>query len=285
MHNLQTSPAAERATLLLKALAEAQQDISELLASLQTADLTKPTICAGWTIRDQVGHILDATEFLTQSLEKSSTSLLLSPPRPSEMADAMALAARKRAAQLPLTEMQPAFMAASHRLLKRLEIFHDLGWESQISHPYLGASMAVQIAGFALLDWLIHPWDIREALGLHPQLRLEHAALLVPGLLSLLPIRLNVSEAGSSEGRFRFLVEKPGNPDKIAYQLDVVLSSNIAYIERNVPDEVTPNLTFRGQSSDLALAMLGRRPLSHFALPAPGNDGWLARWSQLWISL
>jgi uncharacterized protein (TIGR03083 family) len=282
--SLQLSPSAERANRLLTALGEARTDVLQLIAELNEPDLAAPTICPGWSVRAQLGHILDATEMLDESL-KSSSALMNIPPRPAEMAEAMSRAAKNRAATLSISEIHSQFEALSQELLNRLDSFNYSDWETSLPHPYLGHCPAVQFAGFTLLDWFIHPHDIRAALNLPNTPRPDHAALLVAGLIGLLPRRLNSVVAGDKSGRFRFIMEKPGTLDEIALSMDVILSNCIVYIERDVAPSVTADLTFRGQPAELALAMLGRKPLTQRVLPAPTNEQWLPIWPNLWISL
>jgi uncharacterized protein (TIGR03083 family) len=284
MGSLQLSPSADRAKRLLAALNEARTDILQLIAGLNETDLTAPTTCPGWSVRDQFGHILDATEMLHESL-KSSSTLLNIPPRPAAMAEAMSHAAKNRAATLSLFQIHSQFEILSQQLLTRLDSFNYSDWETSLPHPYLGHCPAVQFAGFALLDWFIHPYDIRAALNMPNEPRADHAALLVAGLIGLLPRRLNTAFAGDKSSRFRFLMEKPGTPNEIVLSMDIILSSCIAYIERDVAPTLAADLTFRGQPADLALAMLGRKPLIQCLLPAPTNEQWLPLWPELWISL
>jgi uncharacterized protein (TIGR03083 family) len=282
--SLQLSPSAERANRLLTALSEARPAILQLIIGLNESDLSAPTICPGWSVRAQLGHLLDATEMLHESL-KSSSTLINIPPRPAEMAEAMSRAAKNRAASLSLSEIHTEFETVSQQLLTRLHSFNYSDWETSLPHPYLGHCPAVQFAGFTLLDWFIHPYDIRAALDLSNEPRPDHAALLVAGLIGLLPRRLNSSVAGDKSGRFRFLMEKPDTPDELALSMDVILSNCIVYIEREVAPTIAADLTFRGQPAELALAMLGRKPLAQRLVPAPTNEQWLPLWPELWVSL
>ncbi len=286
MSSTQTLTASSRqAAALLAALRESRADVERLFSSLSPQDLALPTICTGWSVRDELGHIIDATDTLARCLEEASTGLQEGTLRPKAMADAMQTAAIARAALLPLSQLQLTFSMAADRLLNLLDTRNPESWEAGVPHPYLGTCQAVQIAGMALVDWLIHPWDIRQALEQEPQLRPDYAALIIPGLLSLMPKRLDASRARNARVRFRYQIEKPGLSEVIVQQLDLVLSKNAATLERDAPQDVVAELTFRGQPGDLALALLGRRGLSRVVLPGPQNETWLSRWSNLWVSI
>jgi uncharacterized protein (TIGR03083 family) len=279
------SASAEKAALLLPVLRESQVDILTLLTSLSPHDLALPTFCPGWSVRDQVGHLIDITEKLVRGLEEAATGQTEGVFQPANMAAATQESAIERAALLPLAQLKHDFEEASGQLLSLLEKRDPQSWDDPVGHPYLGSCPAVQFAGFALQDWFIHPFDIRTALDQNPVPRADQAALLAVGLVGMLPKRLNLTRSRNMRGRFRFIIEKPGSPAKAATRLDVVLAKNAVTIEPNVGDEVPVELTFKGKASDVALSMLGRRGISKIVQPGANNDTWMARWTHLWISL
>ncbi|HEX2916838.1 MAG TPA: maleylpyruvate isomerase family mycothiol-dependent enzyme [Chloroflexia bacterium] len=280
------SASAERATAILKALRECRSDIDTLLSLLMPQDLALPTVCTGWSVRDEIGHIIDSTEMLARGLEQAAAGEHEGILRPKEMAKAMQTSAIERVALLPLPQLQSVFKEVADRLLGLLESRSPNSWEEEVPHPYLGTCTAVQFAGLALVDWFIHPWDIRTALQLRPQPNNTHAALLIPGLVGIMPKRLDASRARGMRGRFRYIVvRKVVEEEEVINTIDLVLAANSARVEGDVAEDVPADLTFRGQAGDLALAMLGRRGITPFVLPGPANETWLPRWGYLWISL
>ena len=279
------SASAERAAKLLPVLRESQADIVNLLASLSPTDLALPTACPGWSVRDQIGHLLDMTETLVRGLQEAANGQTEGVFEPARMAAATQESAINRAALLPLPQLKRQFEEASGQLLHLLEERDPQSWDDPIPHPYLGTCPAIQFAGFALVDWFIHPYDIRTAIEQHPTPRTDQAALLVVGFINMFPKRLNLNRSRNMRGRFRFIIEKPNNPDQEANRLDVVLAKNAVTIEPNVGDDVAVDLTFKGKAGDVILSLLGRRGISKIVQPGPTNDTWLARWVNLWISL
>lgn len=279
------SASAERAAKLLPVLRESQADIVNLLSSLSPTDLALPTSCPGWSVRDQIGHLIDMTEMLVRGLEEAADGQTEGVFEPAKMAGATQEGAIKRAALLPLAQLKRDFEDASGQLLKLLEQRDPQSWDDPVPHPYLGSCPAVQFAGFALLDWFIHPWDIRTALDQNPVPRSDQMALLVVGLINMFPKRLNLHRSRNMRGRFRFIIEKPSDPNQETNRLDVVLAKNAVTIEPNVGDDVAADLTFKGKASDVVLSLLGRRGISKIVQPGPTNDTWLSRWVNLWISL
>ncbi len=278
---MSNSPSTIRANALIKALQEARSDINDIFHGLTEVDLALPTVCPGWTVREQVGHIIDATEMLVRCLEGNEPGNF----QPTAMATEMAAKAVARAQEFRKVHIMFFFNRAADNLLRLLESRDPSKWDEEIPHPYLGNCPAVMFAGFALLDWFIHPWDIQSALGQNPEPRPDHAALVVTGLVGLLPRRLNLAPAGDLQGRFRYIIEKTDNSAQVLTQLDVVLRNGKATIERDISPEVAADLTFRGAAGEMALAMLGRRSPQKIIQPAPTNAQWLPRWGSLWISL
>lgn len=281
------SASAEIAATLLPVLRESRADILNLLTSLSPNDLALPTVCPGWSVRDQLGHLIDGTENLVQGLKAEADGQTEAEFQPAKMAAATQSSAIERAALLPLPRLRHEFEEASGRLLSMLENRDPQSWDDPVPHTYLGALPAIQYSGLALLEWFIHPYDIRTALDQHPVPRADQVALLAVGLIGMLPKRLNVARARNMRARFRFIIEKAGNPAQVVNRLDVVLAKNAVTIEPNVGDDVPAELTFRGKAGDVALSLLGRRGISKIVQPGPAvtNDTWMARWSQLWISL
>lgn len=280
-----SSPSTKRATALLTALRQSRSEVETLLAMLTPDDLARPTICTGWSVRDQIGHIIDATEMLINGLNQAASGQPEGTFRPHEMAKAMQTKAIQRAALLTIPQLRQDYSQAADRLITLLESRDPQSWDDGVPHPYLGTCPAVQFAGFALLDWFIHPWDIQIALDRQPVPRPEQAALLINGLVAMLPLRLDPSKAYGLKGRFRYQVEKEGDPSKIVNSLDVVVNNRAATVERDVADTVPAEVTFKGKAGDLVLVMLGRKGLSSVVQPSPANEKWLSRWSSLWISL
>ena len=286
MSSVQTLPgSAERATALLAALRECRANFEYLLTSLMPQDLALPTACSGWSVRDQIGHVIDGTEMLTRGLEAAASGQTEGVFQPQAMAAAMQTAAMNRAALLPLPALLKTYQEVADRLLQLFDERGPTSWDDSIPHPYLGTCPAVQFVGFALLDWFIHPWDITQALGLKTEPDAAHSSLIIAGQVGLLPKRFDTRRIRGWRGRFRFLVEKPGQPTEITSRLDAVLVKNTVTVERDVPDEIVADLTFKGQPADLVLGMLGRRSLLKLAQPAPTNETWLPRWGSMWISL
>ena len=275
------SPVMKRAAALMAALPEARRDIEDLLASLSEADLDRPTVHTAWTVREAFGHIIDSTELVASYLERAKAGDIEGQQRPREMAPALEKSAVARSAGMNLSQISAAFKTAADRALTLFgERVESGDWEGPVPHLYLGTVPAVQAAGFVLLDWFIHPWDIRDALGRNPQPNPRHAALIAVGLVGLLPRRLDTGEAAkmSQSATYRYIIES--EPPAI---FDVVIEYGQARVTPRPADEGEAELVFKGKPSELALGMLGRRSAAPFLQKSSPEA--LARFQKLWISL
>lgn len=279
------SASAEKAATLLPVLRESQADILNLLTSLSPHDLALPTACPGWSVRDQIGHLIGGTEMLLQGLTEEASGQTEGVFQPDKMAASTQESAIERAALLPLARLRHDFEEASGQLLSLLEKREPQSWDDPVPHPYLGGVPAIQFAGLALVEWFIHPWDIRTALDQNPTPQADQVALLVGGLIAMLPRRLNLARSRNRRARFRFIIENTSHSDHTTNRLDIVLVKNVVTIEPNIGDEVETELTFKGRAADIVLALLGRRGISKLVQPGANNDTWMARWTNLWISL
>lgn len=264
------------------ALPEAQQDIIDLLAGLSESDLERPTGHTAWTVREAFAHIIDSTEMLAGCLERAKVGKEEGTLNPAEMAPAMERDAIIRAHELPdRTAIEAAFNKAAEHLMGLLkERAANESWEGPVPHPYLGTCPAVQIAGFALLDWFIHPWDIRDALGQQPQPRPSHAALLVGGLVNLLPRRLDQKQAAKLPEQAIYRYISQSEPPML---FEVIVDSGKARVEQGQSEVKAANLVFEGKPGELVLAMLGRRSAAPLLKQSSPED--LQRFKTLWISL
>src|ERR1044072_8243942 len=110
------SASAEIAATLLPVLRESRADILNLLTSLSPNDLALPTACPGWSVRDQLGHLIDSTESLVEGLKAESNGQTEGEFQPAKMAAATQNSAIQRAALLPLTRLRNDYEEASGRL-------------------------------------------------------------------------------------------------------------------------------------------------------------------------
>jgi uncharacterized protein (TIGR03083 family) len=181
-----------------------------------------PTACAGWAVRDIVGHIVDTTEAYFVSFDAArgkgpageALGLRVMAQRANERATAF-----RSASQAEMTERLRADLA------KMMEIFEALGpdeWTGLIvPHVYMGPLPAFFYPAFQLMDYGVHGWDIRQGSGRAHGLDGDVADLLVPFMFVLWqatadtsaepgPLELGISVSGRNAGTHRVRIGPEG---------------------------------------------------------------------------
>jgi len=140
-----------------------------------------PTASGAWTAANVVGHLVDTTETYFRSFDaaKGKGEAPESVPL-TDMAEYADRGARQFEG-VPRAELVERCQTA---LAKELEIFEGLGADDwmglEVPHKYMGPLPAAFYPVFALVDYTVHSWDIREGLGRPHALAADSADMLVP---------------------------------------------------------------------------------------------------------
>ena len=147
-----------------------------------------PTACAGWQVRDIVGHLVDATEGYFPGFDIARNGG---------------------------TAPEPLGLRAMGRLA-------DDEWMGlMVHHPFMGPAPAGFYPIFQLVDYAVHGWDIREGVGEPHGMAAESADLLVPLIFVLwqatadttgvdAPYSVGIRTSGNNGGATRFDVSADG---------------------------------------------------------------------------
>jgi uncharacterized protein (TIGR03083 family) len=153
-----------------------------------------PTACAGWQVRDVIGHLCDATEGYFPNWDIALNGG--SPPEPyglramMRMANDNALAFRKVGRE----EMLDRLRDDAATMMGHLRALSDEQWGGlMVHHPYIGPLPAMFYAMFQLVDYTVHSWDIREGTGDPHGMNGDAADLLVPVIYVLWQATCDVS--------------------------------------------------------------------------------------------
>jgi uncharacterized protein (TIGR03083 family) len=156
-----------------------------------------PTACAGWSVRDIIGHLVDTTEAYFVSFDAARGN--------GQAADAlgvriMARRVNERATAFRSSSQQEMMTRLRADFAKMMEIFQALGpdeWTGlMVPHVYMGPLPAFFYPAFQLMDYGVHSWDIRQGTGRAHGLDGDTADLLVPFMFGLWQATADV-EAGS----------------------------------------------------------------------------------------
>lgn len=140
-----------------------------------------PTACAGWELRDMVGHLLDATDSYLTGFDRVRRGVATGPPvGVGGMAAASDAAARAFRA-VPREELLDRLSSETRRLMVELASLSDADWSSLlVPDRYLGPLPAMVIAEGMLGGYTVHGWDVRQGVGAPHAVDGDAADLLVP---------------------------------------------------------------------------------------------------------
>jgi len=181
-----------------------------------------PTACAGWQVRDIVGHLVDATEGYLPNF-----ALARSGDAPTEPLGLRAMAAlvdehAKSFRKVPREEMIARLHDAYRDVRRYFDELSDEDWTGlMVGHPYMGPVPAMFYPMFQLVDYAVHAWDVREGTGKPHAINGDAADLLVPVIFILwqatmdassvaTPYTVGVRTSGRNGGEMRLDVAADG---------------------------------------------------------------------------
>jgi len=206
---------------VLGALRRETDDMIELVT--EPAHWNVPTACAGWEVRDMVGHLIDATESYLAGFALVRSGHPAAPGSVgvggmAQASDEAARTFRSLARDVLLTRLDDT----TDRLMLDLESLSAEDWSGLIiPDRYMGPLPAMIIAAGSLGGMTVHSWDVREGLGAPHALSAESADLLVPFVFLLwwatadvtgvdAPYSIGIRTTGHNGGDTRFDVSNEG---------------------------------------------------------------------------
>jgi uncharacterized protein (TIGR03083 family) len=205
---------------LLGVLRREIDDLYELAADPTRWNM--PTACAGWELRDMIGHLLDATESYLLGFDLARNGG--TPPEPvgvARMAKAFDEAARSFRS-VPRAELLARLRETTDQVMKAFESLSDVDWSSLIiPDRYMDPLPAMFVAAGMLGGSVVHAWDVREGIGAPHAIAGDAADLLVPFVYLLwwatadtssvdAPYAIGIRTTGANGGDTRFDVTREG---------------------------------------------------------------------------
>jgi uncharacterized protein (TIGR03083 family) len=179
------------------------------------------TPCEGWSTRDVVGHIVDTTEGYFRAFdaargtgEAPEHSLAVMAQKANEGATAFRGASQE--------EMMERLRSDFHKMQEILDPIGPEDWTGfMVTHPYMGPVPAFFYAAGQLMDYGVHSWDVRQALGKAHGLSGDAADLLVPFMFEIWrgtvrtdavtePFTIGIRVSGRNAGDYRVSVSDQG---------------------------------------------------------------------------
>src|SRR5438105_4545539 len=139
---------------------------AEFYKLLNEAPWEGKTASGHWQVRDLCGHMIDVTEgylerfALARAGTEAPAAIGLRP-----MADLLDKGAQ-RFRELTKDQAIARLKTASDKMFEIFDALDEKSWSGEIVvHTYMGPLPAYFFAAFQLLDYSVHPWDIKVGLG------------------------------------------------------------------------------------------------------------------------
>jgi uncharacterized protein (TIGR03083 family) len=184
---------------------------AEFYRLLEEAPWEGATASGHWQVRDLCGHMIDVTESYLErfALERAGQEAPapLGLPIMAEKLDEGATRFRSLSREQAITRLK----TASDRMFEIFDALDERQWSGEIvSHVYMGPLPACFFAGFQLIDYSIHSWDIKVGLGREEPLSEAAAITLIPFMLIVIQYTVDAQHARDLKARFGIEISGPG---------------------------------------------------------------------------
>jgi uncharacterized protein (TIGR03083 family) len=184
---------------------------AEFYKLLDEAPWEGPTASGHWQVRDLCGHMIDVTEGYLERIGMARAGqeapAALGLPIMASMLDEAAQSFRSLSKEQAITRLK----TASDKLFDIFDALDDKQWSGEIvAHKYMGPLPACFYAGFQLIDYSIHSWDIKVGLGREEPLSDDAAITLIPFMLIVLQYTVDAQRAEGLKTRFGIEIAGPG---------------------------------------------------------------------------
>ena len=188
-----------------------REERAEFYKLLDEASWEGPTASGHWQVRDLCGHMIDVTEgylerfAMARAGQEAPAALGL--PIMASMLDEAAQSFRSLSKEQAIARLK----TASDKLFDIFDALDDKQWSGEIvTHKYMGPLPACFYAGFQLIDYSIHSWDIKTGLGRDEPLSDAAAVTLIPFMLIVIQYTVDAQRAEGFKTRFGIEIEGPG---------------------------------------------------------------------------
>jgi hypothetical protein len=225
----------------------------EFYTLLDEAPWEGTTASGHWQVRDLCGHMIDVTEgylerFAMARAGTEAPSPLGLPIMASKL-DEGATRFRSLSKDQAITRLK----TASDKMFEIFDALDEKQWTGEIvNHTYMGPLPSCFYAGFQLIDYSIHSWDIKAGLGRDEPLSDDAAVTLIPFMFIV--IKYTVDADRGKDLKTKFGVEISGSGGG-SWCVDVD-STSVNYVEGSTEGCDT---VFEFDSNDFVLSTYQRK--------------------------
>jgi uncharacterized protein (TIGR03083 family) len=184
---------------------------AEIYKLLDEADWEGPTASGHWQVRDLCGHLIDVTESYLERFALERAGKEAPPPLGLPIMASKLDEGATRFRSLSKDEAITRLKRSSDKFFDILEALDEKQWTGEIvSHVYMGPLPACFYAGFQLIDYSIHSWDIKAGLGREEPLSDDAAITLIPFMLIVIQYTVDAQQSKDLKATFGIEISGPG---------------------------------------------------------------------------
>ena len=178
---------------------------------LDEAPWEGPTASGHWQVRDLCGHMIDVTEGYLERFAMARGGQEAPAPLGLRIMAQKLDEGATRFRALSKDEAIARLKTASDKLFEIFDGLNEQQWAGEIvSHTYMGPLPACFYAGFQLIDYSIHSWDIKAGLGREEPLSDAAAITLIPFMLIVWQYTVDEEHGRDLQCRFGIEISGPG---------------------------------------------------------------------------
>lgn len=188
-----------------------RKERAEFYKLIDEAPWEGPTASGHWQVRDLCGHMIDVTESYLERWDiarsgKEAPAPLGLPIMASKLNDG---ATRFRT--LSKQDAIARLKTASDKMFEIFDALDEKQWSGEIvNHKFMGPLPACFFAGFQLIDYSIHSWDIKAGLGRNEPLSDDAAITLIPFMLIVIQYTVDADRGKDVKTKFGIEISGPG---------------------------------------------------------------------------
>jgi len=188
-----------------------RKERAEFYRLLDEAPWEGPTASGHWQVRDICGHLIDVIEsYLERFAMARAGQEAPAPLGLSGMAPLLDQGAQ-RFRSLSKEQAMARLKESSDKLFAIFDALDEKQWSGEIvSHVYMGPLPAAFYAGFQLIDYSIHSWDIKAGLGRDEPLSDDAAITLIPFMLIVIQYTVDAERSKDFKTKFGIEITGPG---------------------------------------------------------------------------
>jgi uncharacterized protein (TIGR03083 family) len=184
---------------------------AEFYKLLDEAPWEGQTASGHWQVRDLCGHMIDVTEGYLERWAMARSGQEAPAPLGLQIMAQKLDEGATRFRSLSREQAIERLKASSDKLFEIFDALDEQQWSGEIvNHTYMGPLPAYFYAGFQLIDYSIHSWDIKSGLGRDEPLSDAAAVTLIPFMFIVIQYTVDAQRAEGLKTRFGVEITGPG---------------------------------------------------------------------------